>query len=284
MMILLTILSALIGTFLPVHAHAQGFIETIVNSVGGGSGIGGAGGGQGFVDIALQILHTLRPLIITIAALMISISAFRMIVGQEDDAVTKARGIFSASIAGVVISFLIEPFVAAFYGLHGEVEKNPEIGAGILSREIQGLINWALVLVSALAVTMIITSAVKALVKSEEGVASMRRTIFAVVAGILLIVFREVLATAIGAKDFHPTAIPAVSAIAKVIAFILTFMGLAAVAVIIYAGVLMVVNFGRDDQIQQAKSLIIRAIIGLIVILVSFSIVQFVVLAATGGG
>ncbi|OGJ64577.1 hypothetical protein A3F36_04470 [Candidatus Peribacteria bacterium RIFCSPHIGHO2_12_FULL_55_11] len=46
-----------------------------------------------------------------------------------------------------------------------------------------------------------------------------------------------------------------------------------AVVMIIYAGILMIVNIGKDEQYSRAKSLIIRVAIGLLVIVASGGIV-----------
>ena len=50
------------------------------------------------------------------------------------------------------------------------------------------------------------------------------------------------------------------------------FVTIVAVAVMIFAGFLMIVNVGKDEQYQRAKGIIIRVAIGLLVILSSVAL------------
>ncbi len=66
--------------------------------------------------------------------------------------------------------------------------------------------------------------------------------------------------------------------------FFTGFLGFIAVIVFIYAGVLMVVAGGNDEQITKAKKIMTYAAIGLLVVILSFSIVSFITSAGQGGG
>lgn len=65
--------------------------------------------------------------------------------------------------------------------------------------------------------------------------------------------------------------------------YVLGFLGLAAITAIIYAGILYVVNFGNDDQTGKAKSIITYVAVGVMVIILSYAIVN-VLVAVVGGG
>ncbi len=65
--------------------------------------------------------------------------------------------------------------------------------------------------------------------------------------------------------------------IIQLINWSLTFLGLFAVAVIIYAGYLYVFSGGEDGNVEKSKKMIIYAIIGIIVILASYAIVNTVI-------
>ena len=73
-------------------------------------------------------------------------------------------------------------------------------------------------------------------------------------------------------------------AIVNFLEFILTFLGLIAIAFIIYAGFLLVVAGGDEEQVGKAKKIILYAGIGIIVILFSYAIVQFFVSIGLGSG
>ncbi len=64
--------------------------------------------------------------------------------------------------------------------------------------------------------------------------------------------------------------------ITNIINFFLGLLGLIAVAMLIYAGVLMVTAGGNDEQIQKSKKIITYAVVGIVIILLSYTIVTFV--------
>lgn len=68
-----------------------------------------------------------------------------------------------------------------------------------------------------------------------------------------------------------------------IVNFFLTFLGLLAVIMIIYGGFLYVSAAGKEDKIETGKKIIMYAVIGIIIILLSFAIVN-TVLNAGGGG
>ena len=71
-------------------------------------------------------------------------------------------------------------------------------------------------------------------------------------------------------------------AIQTVINFFLFFLGLVAVGFIIYGGFLYVTSQGDDGNTEKAKNIIIYAIIGIIVILVSYALINTMIGAGTG--
>lgn len=63
----------------------------------------------------------------------------------------------------------------------------------------------------------------------------------------------------------------------SVINYILSFLGLITVAFIIYAGFLMVTAGGEGDGIDKGKKIITGAAIGIVIILMSYLIVNVIV-------
>lgn len=68
-----------------------------------------------------------------------------------------------------------------------------------------------------------------------------------------------------------------------IVNFFLTFLGLIAVIMIIYGGFLYVSAAGKEDKIESAKKIIMYSIIGILIILLSFAIVNTILGAGTGG-
>lgn len=271
---------------LPVVAWAQtpaveGTIAAVAGPlaffVPGGLCMGNAG--CGFVDIAMGIVVRFRPILSAAAVLNIVIFGYRMIVGQEDDVITKARAVMTGTVAGLIMLWLIEPFIMAFYGTAGEVPQGAMVqGAAFLTVEVLGVLNWALTIVAALAVVMLIVSALKAVGQSasEEGMANLRKSIFSVVFGLILLVFRFVLSDGFVASTGNPVPILAEALI--MVSYIMGFLALAAVIVVIYAGFQYVLSMGKEEQATKSKDLLIRVAIGALVIIVSLALVNFVII------
>ena len=74
------------------------------------------------------------------------------------------------------------------------------------------------------------------------------------------------------------------SIIVKVINYFLGFLGLIAVIMIIYGGFTYVTAAGKQEAVDSAKKTILYAIVGIVIILLSFAIVNTVVGVATDGG
>jgi ABC-type multidrug transport system permease subunit len=64
--------------------------------------------------------------------------------------------------------------------------------------------------------------------------------------------------------------------IVQLIDYFLGFLGLIAVAFIIYGGVLMVTSGGNEEGVGKAKKIITYAAIGIVIIMLSYTIVTFV--------
>ena len=73
-------------------------------------------------------------------------------------------------------------------------------------------------------------------------------------------------------------------AVVNFLFFILTFLGLIAIAFIIYAGFLFIVAGGDEEQVGKAKKIILYAGLGIIVILFSYAIVEFFISIGLGAG
>ena len=74
--------------------------------------------------------------------------------------------------------------------------------------------------------------------------------------------------------------------IANIIRVALGLLGIVAVVIILWAGMLWMLSKGDDTKIGEAKKMMIQGVIGLVIILAAFAIATFVVnslVEATGG-
>ncbi len=65
--------------------------------------------------------------------------------------------------------------------------------------------------------------------------------------------------------------------IGRIVKWILSFMGLFLAGMIIYGGVLWMTAGGNSEQISKARKTIINGIIGLVIVVLAYSIAFFVV-------
>lgn len=79
-----------------------------------------------------------------------------------------------------------------------------------------------------------------------------------------------------GATDIKDFAI-------RVLKFVLSFLGIVAVIMVIYGGFLYVTAAGDDDKVGTGKKIIMYSIIGIIIIMASFALINTVFQAGTGG-
>jgi hypothetical protein len=264
----------------PASSSAQiGAVPGIIASIGGtltgNPGSGGCGGpGAGFLGIALAIYSAFAPVFWIVSALIIIIFGMRMIVGQEDDILDKSRPVMTAVIGGLIIVNLVLPLLSGLYGCRGE----NLVGGGaasFLTAEALGFIDWALVLAAPLAVFIIVLTALRAMLNpTDDSIGLLKRCLGAVVVGMILLVFRLFIGerTATNADPIGGLVETAI----KVLNFILQFMALAAVIMVVYAGIRLILSLGNSDALAQSRQLLFRVVIGAVLILFAYIIIAFV--------
>lgn len=67
-----------------------------------------------------------------------------------------------------------------------------------------------------------------------------------------------------------------------IVNFFLGFLGLIAVLMVIYGGVLIVTSAGKEDQASKGKKILTYAAIGIVIILLSFAFVSTILGAGSG--
>lgn len=71
--------------------------------------------------------------------------------------------------------------------------------------------------------------------------------------------------------------------ILNIVNFFLLFLGLIAVIMIIYGGITYVTAAGNQEKIESAKKIIMYAIVGIVIVLISFALVRTVISGAGQG-
>lgn len=68
----------------------------------------------------------------------------------------------------------------------------------------------------------------------------------------------------------------------RIINYFLGFLGILAVIMVIYGGVTYVTAAGAEDKVGEAKKIIMYSLVGIIIILLSFALVNTILGAGTG--
>lgn len=68
-----------------------------------------------------------------------------------------------------------------------------------------------------------------------------------------------------------------------IINYLLLFLGLVLLGIVLYAGVLIVTSNGDSEQVTKGRDIIMYALLGVIVIVLSYTIVNFITDVATTG-
>lgn len=306
-MSLLFALVLLLGVVLPVTASAQvstlpGWIDTIASpwftTVIPGVTISCIPTlGAGACQLAALLVYAIRQgrlLIGALAFIIIVIGGFRLIISQSEEALSTARRTVLGAVVGLFLAFVSEPIVDALYGGFtipaGKVLDPANIApaVGILSTELLGILRWVETLVAVVTIGLLVVQAVYVLGSfgAEETIRKAYRAVFYSIFGLLLIVFDETVAevfgfAVIGVVPGLPTTTPFFIEIFGLLRFLLMFVAIIVIAVIIYAGGLMLLHYGNEEILNRGKTILIHAGLGLLLIVTSFVIVSTVILGIT---
>jgi len=73
------------------------------------------------------------------------------------------------------------------------------------------------------------------------------------------------------------------SIVLTIVNFILSFLGIIAVLFVIYGGFLYVTSAGNSEKVDQGKKIITYAVVGIVIILISFALINTILGAANPG-
>ncbi|OIO55820.1 hypothetical protein AUJ46_00155 [Candidatus Peregrinibacteria bacterium CG1_02_54_53] len=247
---------------------AYGYFEDTIQHVGGSlsSGIGGAE----FGSIFQVMIESLVGMVSLVGIVMIVRTGLTLTISQDEGQFAKAKKTIIAVSAALIIINLAPRIAEALISYQSG-------GAGILDTEIKGLLSFFETVAAITAIIFLIVSGIRAVVSygGEDGWTHLKRAIISIGAGILVIAAKLLIANAV-VYERTPSGI--LSIISKFMQVLLSFGAFVATIVLIWAGLLMIVNLGKDEQYTRAKNLVIRVGIGLIIILVSLALVQFVII------
>lgn len=237
-------------------------------------------------NMFLGLISVFVPVVIPIAILVVVISGFILMVSQDEAALTKARSaIIAAAMGGIIATIIVVvgplTFIGNLYnGVPGLFIANT---GGVIGGEAEGIADWLITMAAMFGVVTIIVAVLRAAASfggDEAAYSAARNAIIHVIIGLIIIggayVFKQVFFF-----SREPSAL--IGLIGLRALGILAVVTTIAVAILIYAGLRMVISFGKEDEFSSAKSLAIRVVIGLAIVLLSFVLVWAVLLLFNGG-
>ncbi|MDD5055333.1 MAG: hypothetical protein PHZ00_03625 [Candidatus Peribacteraceae bacterium] len=171
--------------------------------------------------------------------------------------------------------------------------------ANAVGLQAEGVASWLATMAAVVGILIIIITALRAFLSfgDEASYANVRKSILHIIIGLIIIGGAVLLRRAFyvptlvidgggsitetvsitfpgGDPEGNPDTL--IELIKDKVMIVLAVMTIVAVAILIYAGLRMVISFGREEDFSAAKSLMLRVIVGLFIILLSFTLMWIV--------
>lgn len=245
-------------------------------------------GGSDIAAMFANLVLAFTPVWGVVAFLSIVIAGFTLVVSHEENSIDKARNTIIAVIVGGILTMIVVTIgvtgptnvVTNFYnGAIGPSIPNVILNntdAGNLGIEAEGVAGWFTAMAAMIGLFIIVIAVVRAVSSfggDEAAYTNVRNVLLQVIIGLIIIAsayaFKQVFFV-----DHQPSALIAI--VTHKIYIVLNFILVVAVAILVYAGFRMVISFGQEEAHSAAKSLIFRVMGGILVILVSYSLVVII--------
>lgn len=223
-------------------------------------------------NIIKPIIGSFTPLLVTVAALLLIIAGVRTMTMNSESGLEKGKKAITAVFVGGIAVTLSGTAASILFQYGGDFIVNR---GGDVNTQVAGLADWVSAMAAMIGLLIIIVSAFRAVASfgDEEGYKKVRTSVVHVVVGLAIITVNRTITGAV----FGGNPNPLITVITDKITIALGLVTLLALVVIIYAGIRLVANFGNEEVYGQAKGIIFRAVLGLLTILFSYTMVQFVV-------
>jgi Type IV secretion system pilin len=234
--------------------------------------------------VILSVAKVFRNLLGALAVVWIVVAGIMMIFAQGDEGkITEQKRAITYAIIGLVIVLILERMISAVYGVPGEQRALTATSALAVDTEIYALISYIKAVLGAATIFMIVISGIRTITATEEDqLFAQRRAIRWSITGLVVILIDKVLVENIfinpvrqNGGQINQTNIQNIlNLFGKVLQFLLGFVGLIALASLIYGAGQMIANFGNEEMTGKAKKIITNSLIGIVILLSAFAIVS----------
>lgn len=233
----------------------------------------------------LYVVDLFKYLIGTIAVFIIIASGVRLVTaGKNIEEISgKMKDNIKYAMIGLIVIMTSDYFIKqVFFGEQGEIvrsEADAQLAAERGAEQIAGIYNFLEYFVASIAVLMIVYAGVRMVTSggNEEVIGKQKKQITYAVLGLMLVGLSEFIVKDIvfpeqGARLSDPNA--AIRLIKNITNFISGFIATVAIAMLMYGGATYATAVNDEDKTNKAKTIIKGAVIGLIISLGAFAIVN----------
>lgn len=240
-------------------------------------------------SVVEKLIDFLKKVMVPIAIILVAYSGIELFLSfQNDEKMDKKI----KSLTGILVGFLAMALAVNFvdwiiFGKEGEILRGGVDPAEFAQRgfqEASGLFDLFTSFAVIIAVAFIVYNAITLIMAGGEDEGQLaeikKRILYSVIGLILLISIRPIIEVfTTNGQLTMPEIRGTISIVAKWLNFLLGFIGIFAVVAMIYAGIQMIIHFGDDTQVENAKKIMTAAGIGLVLAFSSWVIVYYFVFA-----
>lgn len=239
-----------------------------------------AAGGQDISNMFMSLVTASWPLWVVSAIMVLIIAGFAMVTTSDEGRVEKAKNTIIAVVSGGILITIITTLgpvglIGLLYNGTAGYILTSTVSADNIGLEAIGIAEWLTTIVVVLGILFVIASAIRAVASlgDEAQYESVRQAVLQLLIG-LVVIASAVIIKRVMYNTGEPSLL--INLFASKVVIVLGFVLTVAIAIIVYAGLRMVLSLGNEEQFNSAKSLVIRAAIGIALILVSYSLVIIV--------
>ena len=243
-------------------------------------------GAAEITSVIYFVIDFVKYILASIAVLMLVINGVRLVIGGEEEEMNKQKLAIMYAIGGLIVVILADVMVKkVFFGEYGEAFEtvtDAKLFAEEGAAQIKGIYTFIEIFVASIAVLSIIYSGIRMLVSGgEEEVINKHKThIFYAIGGLVLIglaefAVKEVIFPKQGAQI--PKTEQAAILIKNITNLLSGLIAMVAVLMYIYGGYLYVVAGVEEENMNNAKKVLINATIGILIAGGAYGIVNTLV-------
>ncbi len=234
-------------------------------------------GEEGMRAFIVKVAHVVRSVVATLAVILIAAAGLSMIASDGDDQVVKKQSKnITFIVFGLVVMFVADLFVSLIFQEKGisVLVSDPEKGAlAIRMGLIYGLLNLAKAFLAGVAVLIILINCFQMITAmGDEGkLKTHRLAVLYTLIGLIIVLLASEVVDVFWKGPEGLAKLPSITGVLS--NYFIGLLIIVAFIMLIYAGYLMILHFGKDEQIKKAKDIVTYVIIGFALLISAYTLV-----------